>query len=127
MPRSCHNWCRHGRAGAGGGTAEHNAVVDAPTATRTELRTDEAELRNEVAEVRRDTCMTLAERARVGGAWTGPWRPTNGSPAAAPKGGTQRLPPSDLPLPVRLLLSPWGSPTTDSGLKPRRQLRMVTP
>ena len=45
-----------------------------------------AELRTELAEVRRDL-HALAERvARVEGALTGPWRPTNGSPAAAPKG-----------------------------------------
>ena len=53
-----------------------NAVADALTATRTELRAD-------VAEVRRDL-HALAERvARIEGALTGPWRPTNGSPAAA--------------------------------------------
>ena len=56
-----------------------DAVADALASTRTELRTD-------VAEVRRDL-HALAERvARVEGALTGPWRPTNGSHAAAPKG-----------------------------------------
>ena len=44
-----------------------------------------AELRTELTEVRRDL-HALAERvARVEGALTGPWRPTNGSPAAAPE------------------------------------------
>ena len=39
----------------------------------------------DVAEVRRDL-LALAERAaRIEGALTGPWRPTNGSPAAASK------------------------------------------
>ena len=53
-----------------------DAVVEALTATRIELRTD-------VAEVRRDL-HALAERvARIEGALTGPWRPTNGSPAAS--------------------------------------------
>ena len=60
-----------------------DAVADALTATRTELRTD-------VAEVRRDL-HALAERvARIEGALgalTGPWRPTNGSPAAASQDG----------------------------------------
>ena len=55
-----------------------DAVADALTATRTELRPD-------VADVRRDL-HALAERvARIEGALTGPWRPTNGSPAAASK------------------------------------------
>ena len=55
-----------------------NAVADTLTATRIELRTD-------VAEVRRGL-HALAERvARIEGALTGPWRPTNGSPAAASK------------------------------------------
>ena len=55
-----------------------NAVADALTATRTELRAD-------VAEVRRDL-HALAERvARIEGALPGPWRPTSGSPAAASK------------------------------------------
>ena len=64
-----------------------DAVADALTATRAELRTDVAELRTELAEVRRDL-HALAERVvRVEGALTGPWRPTNGSPAAAPRGG----------------------------------------
>ena len=59
-----------------------DAVVDALTATRTELRTD-------VAEVRRDL-HAIAERvARIEGALTGPWRPTNGSPAAASKGSPE--------------------------------------
>ena len=59
-----------------------NAVADALTATRTELRTD-------VAEVRRDL-HAIAERvARIEGALTGPWRPTNGSPAAASKGSPE--------------------------------------
>ncbi len=63
-----------------------DAVADVLASTRTELRTDVAELRTELAEVRRDL-HALAERvARVEGALTGPWRPTNGSPAAAPKG-----------------------------------------
>ena len=76
-----------------------DAVADALTATRTELRADVAELRTELradvaelrtelTEVRRDL-HGLAERvARVEGTLTGPWRPTNGSPAAAPRGGT---------------------------------------
>ena len=56
-----------------------DAVAVALTTTRTELRTD-------VAEVGRDL-HSLAERvARIEGARTGPWRPTNGSPAAASKG-----------------------------------------
>ena len=60
-----------------------DAVADALTATRADV----AELRTELAEVHRDL-HALAERvARVEGALTGPWRPTNGSPAAAPKGG----------------------------------------
>ena len=64
-----------------------DAVADTLTATGNELRTDVAELRAELAEVRRDL-HALAERvARVEGALTGPWRPTNGSPATAPKGG----------------------------------------
>ncbi len=55
-----------------------DAVAVALTTTRTELRAD-------VAEVRRDL-HALAERvARIEGALTGPWRPTNGSPAAASK------------------------------------------
>ena len=59
-----------------------DAVADALTATRTELRSD-------VAEVRRDL-HALAERvARIEGALTGPWRPTNGSPAAASKGSPE--------------------------------------
>ena len=58
-----------------------DAVVDALTATRTELRTD-------VAEVRRDL-HAIAERvARIEGALTGPWRPTNGLSCS----GVQRLP-----------------------------------
>ena len=52
---------------------------------RTELRADMAELRTEIVEVRRDL-RALAERvARIEGALTGPWRPTNGSPAPASK------------------------------------------
>ena len=40
----------------------------------------------ELGELRRDL-HALAERvARIEGALTSPWRPTNGSPAAAPKG-----------------------------------------
>ena len=40
----------------------------------------------ELGELRRDL-HGLAERvARIEGALTGPWRPANGSPAAAPKG-----------------------------------------
>ena len=59
-----------------------DAVADALTATRTELRSD-------VAEVRRDL-HALAERvARIEGALTGPWRPTNGSPAEASKGSPE--------------------------------------
>ena len=59
-----------------------DAVADALTATRTELRSD-------VAEVRRDL-YALAERvARIEGVLTGPWRPTNGSPAAASKGSPE--------------------------------------
>ena len=55
-----------------------DAVADALASTRTELRTD-------VAEVRRDL-HALAERvARIEGALTGPWRPTNGTPAPASK------------------------------------------
>ena len=61
------------------------AVADALAATRTELHTDIAELRTDIAEVRRDV-HALAERvARIEGALTGPWRPTNGSPAVASK------------------------------------------
>ena len=53
-----------------------DAVADALAGTRAEL-----------GEVRRDV-HALAERvARIEGALTGPWRPTNGSPATAPKGG----------------------------------------
>ena len=59
-----------------------DAVVDALTATRTELRTDVAEVRRELH--------AIAERvARIEGALTGPWRPTNGSPAAASKGSPE--------------------------------------
>ena len=44
--------------------------------------------RAELAEVRRDL-RDLGERvARIEGTLSGPWRPTNGSPAAVPKGGT---------------------------------------
>ena len=49
-----------------------DAIVEALAGTRAEL-----------SEVRRDL-HALAERvARIEGALTGPWRPTNGSPAAA--------------------------------------------
>ena len=59
-----------------------DAVVDALTATRTELRTDVAEVRRELH--------AIAERvARIECALTGPWRPTNGSPAAASKGSPE--------------------------------------
>ena len=52
-----------------------DAIAEAVAGTRAEL-----------AEVRRDL-HAMAERvARIEGALTGPWRPTNGSPAAAPKG-----------------------------------------
>ena len=58
-----------------------DAVADALTATRTELRAD-------VAEVCR-YLHALAERvARIEGALTGPWRPTNGSPVAASTKGS---------------------------------------
>ena len=51
-----------------------------------DLAATRAEVRGDVAEVRRDL-HALAERvARMEGALTGPWRPTNGSPAAASKG-----------------------------------------
>jgi Skp family chaperone for outer membrane proteins len=61
-----------------------DAVADALTATRTELRSD-------VAEVRRDL-HALAERGAAArclhrGALTGSWRPTNGLLATAPNGG----------------------------------------
>ena len=55
-----------------------DAVAEALVGTRAEL-----------AEVRRDL-HALAERvARIEGALTGPWRPTNGSPAAASKGSPE--------------------------------------
>ena len=55
---------------------------------RGDLRSDMASLRVEVGEVRRDL-RDLGERvARIEGTLSGPWRPTNGSPAAVPKGGT---------------------------------------
>ena len=60
------------------------------SATRTELRADVAEVRRDlIARTDRltDDLHSLAERvARMEGALTGPWRPTNGSPAAASKG-----------------------------------------
>ena len=43
-------------------------------------------LRGDVAEVRRDLHALSDRVARIEGALTVPWRPTNGSPAAAPKG-----------------------------------------
>ena len=69
-----------------------DAVADALAGTRAEL-----------GEVRRDV-HALAERvARIEGALTAPWHPTNGSPATAPKGAPRRPPPSDLPRPVRTI------------------------
>ena len=60
------------------------------SATRTELRADVAEVRRDlIARTDRltDDLHALAERvARMEGALTSPWRPTNGSPAAASKG-----------------------------------------
>ena len=62
-----------------------DSVAAALASARTELRTDVAELRTELAEMRRDL-HALAERvARIEGALTGPWRPSNGTPAPAPR------------------------------------------
>ncbi|MDE0228793.1 MAG: hypothetical protein OXJ62_08080 [Spirochaetaceae bacterium] len=62
-----------------------DSVAAALASARTELRTDVAELRTELAEIRRDV-HSLAERvARIEGALTGPWRPSNGTPAPASK------------------------------------------
>ena len=47
--------------------------------------TDVAELRSEPAQVRRDLHALAEGVARIEGALTGPWRPTNGSPAPASK------------------------------------------
>ena len=56
---------------------------------RGDLRADVASLRADVGEVRRDLHALSDRVARIEGALTtGPWRPTNGSPAAAPQGGT---------------------------------------
>ena len=50
---------------------------------------DVASLRADVGEVRRDLHALSDRVSRIEGALTtGPWRPTNGSPAAAPQGGT---------------------------------------
>ena len=50
------------------------------------LRREIDTLRGDVAEVRRDLHALSDRVARIEGALTVPWRPTNGSPAAAPKG-----------------------------------------
>ena len=48
------------------------------------LRADVAALRADVGEVRRDLHALSDRVARIEGAMTGPWRPANGTPAAAP-------------------------------------------
>ena len=55
---------------------------------RGDLRADVASLRADVGEVRRDLHALSDRVARIEGTLSGPWRPANGSPAAAPKGGT---------------------------------------
>ena len=49
----------------------------------------------ELGELRRDLHALTEGVACIEGALAGPWRPTNGSPAAAPKGGPRRPPPGD--------------------------------
>ena len=51
---------------------------------RGDLRADVAALRADVGEVRRDLHALSDRVARIEGAMTGPWRPANGTPAAAP-------------------------------------------
>ena len=55
---------------------------------RGDLRADVASLRADVGEVRRDLHALSDRVARIEGTLSGPWRPANGSPTAAPKGGT---------------------------------------
>ena len=53
---------------------------------RGDLRADVASMRADMGEVRRDLHALSDRVARIEGTLTGPWRPTNGSPAAAPQG-----------------------------------------
>ena len=66
------------------GESLHREIEGQGETLRRELDT----LRADVGEVRRDLHALSDRVARIEGTLTGPWRPTNGSPAAAPKGGT---------------------------------------
>ena len=65
------------------GESLHREIGGQGETLRRELDT----LRADVGEVRRDLHGLSDRVARIEGTLTGPWRPANGSPAAAPKGG----------------------------------------